>query len=133
LRSGELPVRITHPLTGRPATIGWVEASEVHYVSGGYGALHDEERPDYHFGYGLVIGRDERKAIAMGIIDASLRYAKQDDTSPVASQEFVVSHVDSVEASGFVEHLKLPHYVTFQAGQQRARKFRQLVEASRGK
>ena len=49
---------------------------------------------------------------------------------PVANQEFVVSHVDSVESSGFVEHLKLPHYVTFQAGMQRARKFRELVEAS---
>jgi alpha-D-ribose 1-methylphosphonate 5-triphosphate synthase subunit PhnI len=49
---------------------------------------------------------------------------------PVANQEFVVSHVDSVESSGFVEHLKLPHYVTFQAGVQRSRRFRQLVEAS---
>jgi len=27
----------------------------------------------------------------------------------------VLSHSDSVEASGFVQHLKLPHYVDFQA------------------
>ena len=65
----------------------------------------------------------------MAIIDCSLRFAKPGDNLPVANQEFVVSHVDSVESSGFVEHLKLPHYVTFQAGLQRARKFRELVEA----
>src|SRR5262249_36237494 len=29
--------------------------------------------------------------------------------------EFVLSHCDNVQASGFVEHLKLPHYVDFQA------------------
>jgi alpha-D-ribose 1-methylphosphonate 5-triphosphate synthase subunit PhnI len=68
----------------------------------------------------------------MAIIDCSLRFAKPSDTMPVANQEFVVSHVDSVESSGFVEHLKLPHYVTFQAGLQRSRRLRELVEASRG-
>ena len=31
------------------------------------------------------------------------------------TQEFVLSHSDSVEASGFVQHLKLPHYVDFQS------------------
>ena len=25
----------------------------------------------------------------------------------------VLSHIDPIESSGFVEHLKLPHYVTF--------------------
>jgi alpha-D-ribose 1-methylphosphonate 5-triphosphate synthase subunit PhnI len=130
LRYGELPVRISHPITGRPVTLGYVDASEVHYVAGGFASLQESEVADYQLGYGLVTGRDERKAISMSIIDCSLRFAKPGDTMPVANQEFVVSHVDSVESSGFVEHLKLPHYVTFQAGVQRARKFRELVEAS---
>ena len=30
-------------------------------------------------------------------------------------QEFVLSHSDNLEASGFVQHLKLPHYVDFQS------------------
>ncbi|MFZ9636131.1 MAG: carbon-phosphorus lyase complex subunit PhnI, partial [Alphaproteobacteria bacterium] len=30
-------------------------------------------------------------------------------------EEFVLAHADNVEASGFVQHLKLPHYVDFQA------------------
>jgi alpha-D-ribose 1-methylphosphonate 5-triphosphate synthase subunit PhnI len=130
LRSGELPVRISHPITGRPVTIGHVQASEVHYIAGGFASKQESEIPDYQLGYGLVAGRDERKAISMAIIDCSLRFAKPSDTQPVTNQEFVVSHVDSVESSGFVEHLKLPHYVTFQAGLARARKFRELVEAS---
>ncbi|WP_204307742.1 carbon-phosphorus lyase complex subunit PhnI, partial [Klebsiella pneumoniae] len=28
---------------------------------------------------------------------------------------FVLSHSDNVQATGFVEHLKLPHYVDFQS------------------
>jgi alpha-D-ribose 1-methylphosphonate 5-triphosphate synthase subunit PhnI len=132
LRAGELPVRISHPATGRPVTIGHVDASEVHYIAGGFSSLQEADVPDYQLGYGLVAGRDERKAISMAIIDCSLRFAKPSDTMPVANQEFVVSHVDSVESSGFVEHLKLPHYVTFQAGLQRSRRLRELVEASRG-
>jgi alpha-D-ribose 1-methylphosphonate 5-triphosphate synthase subunit PhnI len=130
LRHGELPVRISHPITGRPVTLGHVEACEVHYIAGGFGSLQDASMAEYQLGYGLVAGRDERKAISMSIIDASLHFAKLGDTAPIASQEFVVSHVDSVESAGFVEHLKLPHYVTFQAGLQRAAKFRELVEAS---
>jgi alpha-D-ribose 1-methylphosphonate 5-triphosphate synthase subunit PhnI len=130
LRAGELPVRISHPITGRPVTIGHVEACEVHYISGGFSSLQNSEVADYQLGYGLVVGRDERKAISMGIIDCSLRFAMPSDNMPVANQEFVVSHVDSVESSGFVEHLKLPHYVTFQAGMQRSRRLRELVEAS---
>ena len=39
-------------------------------------------------------------------------------------QEFVLSHTDNVEASGFVQHLKLPHYVDFQAELELVRKMR---------
>ncbi|MDR1395187.1 MAG: carbon-phosphorus lyase complex subunit PhnI, partial [Deltaproteobacteria bacterium] len=34
---------------------------------------------------------------------------------PAQDEEFVLSHCDNVEASGFVSHIKLPHYVDFQA------------------
>src|SRR5262249_54471762 len=130
LRAGELPVRISHPITGHAVTIGHVEACEVHYIAGGFASLQDGETADYQLGYGLVARRDERKAISMAIIDCSVRFAKPGETMPVANQEFVVSHVDSVESAGFVEHLKLPHYVTFQASLQRARRLKELMEAS---
>jgi alpha-D-ribose 1-methylphosphonate 5-triphosphate synthase subunit PhnI len=131
LRAGELPIRVHHPVTGRLAAIGRLPVSEVQYLSGGNASIQDSARPEYEHGYGLVPGRDERKAISMAIIDASLRLARPDASRPVESQEFVLSHVDGIESSGFVEHLKLPHYVTFQAGLQRARRFRKLMEEAR--
>ena len=39
----------------------------------------------------------------------------EDIVAPAQDQEFVISHSDNVQATGFVEHLKLPHYVDFQA------------------
>jgi alpha-D-ribose 1-methylphosphonate 5-triphosphate synthase subunit PhnI len=132
LRYGEMAVQVNHPVTGRPVTLGHIRVTESHYISGGHASLADAGAADYRLGYGLTLGRDERKAISMSIVDASLRYADPDDSQPVANQEFVLSHVDAIEASGFVEHLKLPHYVTFQAGIARTRKFKKLVEASRG-
>ena len=35
--------------------------------------------------------------------------------APAQDEEFVLSHSDNVQATGFVEHLKLPHYVDFQS------------------
>ena len=39
----------------------------------------------------------------------------EEATAPAQDEEFVLSHSDNVQATGFVEHLKLPHYVDFQA------------------
>ena len=64
-------------------------------------------------GYGLVTGSDESKAIAMSVLDHSLRV--DDVRYPTQDQEFVLYHIDGVEATGFISHLKLPHYVTFQS------------------
>jgi alpha-D-ribose 1-methylphosphonate 5-triphosphate synthase subunit PhnI len=44
--------------------------------------------------------------------------------SPAQMPEFVLSHSDSLEASGFVQHLKLPHYVDFQSELELVRKMR---------
>ena len=45
-------------------------------------------------------------------------------TAPAQMQEFVLAHSDNVEASGFVQHLKLPHYVDFQSELELVRKLR---------
>ncbi|TIT77212.1 MAG: carbon-phosphorus lyase complex subunit PhnI, partial [Mesorhizobium sp.] len=44
-------------------------------------------------------------------------------------EEFVISHSDNVQATGFVEHLKLPHYVDFQAELDLVRRMRAEYEA----
>jgi alpha-D-ribose 1-methylphosphonate 5-triphosphate synthase subunit PhnI len=41
--------------------------------------------------------------------------------------EFVMSHSDSLESSGFVQHLKLPHYVDFQSELELVRKMRKAM------
>ncbi len=69
-------------------------------------------------GYGLIFGRNENKAIAMSIADASLN--STGDT-PSQDEEFVLTHGDCLEMSGFISHLKLPHYVTFQSKLDRVR------------
>ena len=55
--------------------------------------------------------------MAMALVDRALRAAElgEEPSSPSQDQEFVLYHGDNVEASGFVQHLKLPHYVDFQS------------------
>lgn len=68
-------------------------------------------------GYGLVFGHAERKAMSMALVDRALRARELDEPvdGPAQDEEFVLAHADNVEASGFVQHLKLPHYVDFQS------------------
>jgi len=133
LRSGELPIQIRHPLTHDPVTLGAVNMIEVeminHTAVGVGGATitggDGETSARFDLGYGLAFGRNERKAIAMSIIDASMNI--EGNSGAAADEEFVLSHCDSLESSGFVEHLKLPHYVTFQSALDRVR-FRRLAQ-----
>ncbi len=73
--------------------------------------------PRFTRGYGLTFGEAERKALAMALVDRALRAEALGEAvgAPAQDAEFVVAHSDSVEASGFLQHLKLPHYVDFQA------------------
>ena len=73
--------------------------------------------PQFTRGYGLVFGQSERKAMAMALCDRALRATElgEDVVAAAQDEEFVISHSDNVQATGFVEHLKLPHYVDFQA------------------
>jgi len=68
-------------------------------------------------GYGLTFGHCERKAMSMALVDRALRSKELNEPlgAPAQDEEFVLSHACNVEASGFVQHLKLPHYVDFQS------------------
>jgi alpha-D-ribose 1-methylphosphonate 5-triphosphate synthase subunit PhnI len=140
LRSGELPIQVRHPLTHDPVTLGAVGLTEVdgiNHTAGGVGGntiVGGEGAPAERFdvGYGVAFGRHERKAIAMAIIDTSMNIAG--NSGPAADEEFVLLHCDALESSGFVEHIKLPHYVTFQSSLDRVRfrRLAQLANAERG-
>ena len=77
----------------------------------------DGEPARFTRGYGLVFGQSERKAMSMALVDRALRADElaEERIGPAQDAEFVLSHCDNVQATGFVEHLKLPHYVDFQA------------------
>ncbi len=114
LRSGSISIEIPHPLhDGEFITIGEIAVTEVEALWPSHTETDDDfDRLTLSGGYGCVIGRNETKCIAMSIADASLN-----TTGPAPSQdeEFVLTHGDCLEMQGFLSHLKLPHYVTFQS------------------
>ena len=119
VRVGQLPVKIEHPYTGETVTVTDIEVSESEAVVPVYAKRDD---PQFAFGYGLTFGRNERKAIAATILDASMQL---DGSEPAEDAEFVLDVVDGMDAVGFIEHLKLPHYVTFQSILDRIRSIRE--------
>jgi len=90
------------------------------------------EAPRFTRGYGLAFGHCERKVMSMALVDRALRARELDEEvkAPAQDEEFVLSHSDNVQATGFVEHLKLPHYVDFQAELGLVRKLRDEFAAS---
>lgn len=125
VRVGQVPLTIAHPHNPEdPYYIGEVEVTEVEsFVPTASG-----DTLDFEIGYGLCYGQNETKAIAMSILDQCLDHPEA--SFPTHDEEFVLLHIDSVEASGFISHLKLPHYVTFQSKLDRARAVRKEQEQS---
>ena len=127
LRFGYLPVEVAHPLTGEPVEIGEILATECEMVSRVQAGDDQEDAagqeaagiPKFGLGYGFCFGQSEVKAMSMSMLDRVMSAAKEGgvhgETGPAANEEFVLLHVDGIEASGFTAHYKLPHYVSFQA------------------
>ena len=130
IRIGEVDVEVHLAEIGCAVTIGRIQVTECQMVNQFKGSAR--AKPQFTRGYGLVFGQSERKAMAMAICDRALRAGElgEEVTSPAQDQEFVLAHADNVQASGFVEHLKLPHYVDFQAELELVRKLRADHEAA---
>jgi alpha-D-ribose 1-methylphosphonate 5-triphosphate synthase subunit PhnI len=124
VRLGQVAVEIEPEELGFAISIGDIEITECEMVNQFGGSK--TEPPKFTRGYGLAFGYSERKAMAMSLVDRALRADElgEDIQSPAQMQEFVLSHSDSLEASGFVQHLKLPHYVDFQSELELVRKMR---------
>ena len=129
LRLGRVALEVVPEELGFPISIGDIDITECEMVNQFAGSKH--EPPQFTRGYGLAFGHSERKAMAMSLVDRALRAEELGEAieSPAQMQEFVLSHSDSLEASGFVQHLKLPHYVDFQAELELVRKMRAQVIA----
>jgi alpha-D-ribose 1-methylphosphonate 5-triphosphate synthase subunit PhnI len=115
IRLGEAEVEIFVEELGFAVPLGDITVTECQMVNQFTGSATEPAR--FTRGYGLGFGQCERKAMSMALVDRSLRADAfgEERKGPAQDEEFVLSHSDNVQATGFVEHLKLPHYVDFQA------------------
>jgi alpha-D-ribose 1-methylphosphonate 5-triphosphate synthase subunit PhnI len=118
LRVGQLPLHVADPRHSEDEQdayyIGSITVTEVEsFIPIDVADESGKTKMSFSIGYGLTFGQNETKAIAMSILDYSLEHPAENH--PTSDEEFVLLHVDSVESTGFISHLKLPHYVTFQS------------------
>jgi alpha-D-ribose 1-methylphosphonate 5-triphosphate synthase subunit PhnI len=67
----------------------------------------------------------------MALADRALRWDELAEVylgAPAQDAEFVLSHGDNIQATGFLEHTKLPHYVDFKSELELVRKLRRDAE-----
>ncbi|MGY6635140.1 MAG: carbon-phosphorus lyase complex subunit PhnI [Alkalilacustris sp.] len=132
LRLGRVAVEVDIPELGFAVEIGTVELTECETVNQFQGSA--SQPAQFTRGYGLVFGACERKAISVALVDRALRAAElgeEETGAPAQDAEFVLSHCDNVQASGFLEHIKLPHHVDFQAELELVRRLRAQAEDAR--
>jgi alpha-D-ribose 1-methylphosphonate 5-triphosphate synthase subunit PhnI len=133
LRIGSVMVEMMIPELGFAIEIGEVQVTECETVNQFKGSR--TEPPQFTRGYGLVFGQSERKAISMALVDRALRWKELGEDfvgAPAQDEEFVLMHADNVQATGFLEHIKLPHYVDFQSELELVRKLRAEVMGAAG-
>lgn len=122
LRVGYVPLRVAHPVTDEPYIAGEVKVTEAEVLARFEGT---DGIPRFSLGYGLCFGQNELKAISMAVLDRCTRTAKP--TCPAEDQEYVLYHTDGIEAMGFCNHWKLPHYVDFLSDLDRLRKAQKIA------
>ena len=129
VRIGEVELELDVPELPFAVPLGSIRVTECQMVNQFKGSA--KAPPQFTRGYGLVFGQSERKAMAMALCDRALRASElgEDVVAAAQDEEFVISHADNVQATGFVEHLKLPHYVDFQAELDLVRRMRAEYDA----
>jgi alpha-D-ribose 1-methylphosphonate 5-triphosphate synthase subunit PhnI len=130
IRLGEVEVEFMAEEVGFAVPLGAITVTECQMINQFRGSA--TEPPQFTRGYGLAFGHCERKVMAMALVDRALRAGElvEERKGPAQDEEFVLSHSDNVQATGFVEHLKLPHYVDFQSELVLIRRIRAEIAAA---
>jgi len=109
--AGELCVGVAelcvpHPRSGRPVCVAEVPVSEATVC----GDAEVDGTAGFALGFGISAGRVERRALAAAVIDATLEAG-----APVGglAELPALAAVDGLATSGFVDHLRLPHFASF--------------------
>jgi len=135
LRIGNLPIYVDNPFNDQNEDedayyVGEIKVTEVETLFPTTAQKENGQKVvEFGLGYGICYGQNETKAIAMSILDRCLELGKAE--YPTHNEEFVLLHIDSVESTGFISHLKLPHYVTFQSELDSVRKSRKGKELTK--
>jgi alpha-D-ribose 1-methylphosphonate 5-triphosphate synthase subunit PhnI len=114
LRLAFTDVQVQHPVTGATFSAGQVRVSQGEVVTTG-----GSEKDGLTIGFAATMGWNEIKLIAASTLDMEMN---QPAPNAHHTEEFVMYHTESVEASGFCIHFKLPHYVTFASSLDNLRK-----------
>ena len=109
-------VQLEHPVTGVVFSAGRVRVSSAEVVTP---FSSGKTPPELSLGFAACLGWNETKLIAASMLDVAMSLP---NPHPAHTEEFVLSHTEAVEASGFCIHYKLPHYVTFSSDLDRVRK-----------
>ncbi len=131
IRFGEVEVEFFAEEVGFAVPLGRLPVTECQMITQFKGSA--TVSPRFTRGYGMVFGQSERKAMSVALVDRALRAREFEEEvkAPAQDEEFVLSHSDNVQATGFVEHLKLPHHVDFQSELGLIRKLRAEFDAAR--
>ena len=132
LRVGAVEVAMEIPELGLVVAFAEITLTECETVNQFTGSR--TEPPQFTRGYGLAFGPCERRAIAMSLVDRALQWrelGEDDPRAPAADEEFVLMHDDDVQATGFLEHIELPHHVDFQAELELIRRLRREARTAR--
>jgi alpha-D-ribose 1-methylphosphonate 5-triphosphate synthase subunit PhnI len=117
VRHGRVPVRVTHPHTGKPVQIGRIRVTETEAIT--HLTERGEDAAKFDVGYGMALGHNERKTIAMASLDCAAHRFRGTEGGKRLDQ-ILLHTTDGLASCGFLEHLKLPHYVTFRSQLERA-------------
>jgi alpha-D-ribose 1-methylphosphonate 5-triphosphate synthase subunit PhnI len=118
VRLAHAEVRLKHPISGAIFSVGRVRVSNAEVVTK---FTSNKTPPELSLGFAMCLGWNETKLIAAAMLDVAM---DMPTAHPAHTEEFVLSHTEPVEASGFCIHYKLPHHVTFQSDLDRVRKAR---------
>lgn len=114
LRLAHADVQVKHPVSGATFSAGRIRVSQAEVVTTG-----GSEKDGLTIGFAATMGWNEVKLIAASTLDMEMN---QPAPNAHHTEEFVMYHTESVEASGFCIHFKLPHYVTFASSLDNLRK-----------
>jgi alpha-D-ribose 1-methylphosphonate 5-triphosphate synthase subunit PhnI len=112
---GEVAVEIVPEELGFPIEIGEIELTECQMVNQFAGSPRRAPSSPAATAWCSAAASARRWRWRWSTGRCAPRARRGRDPAPAQDEEFVLPQGDSVEASGFVQHLKLPHYVDFQS------------------